>query len=256
MNRRIIGLSAAFLLAAIGTLTIVGYVRGADNRARDGQKTVDVLVVQQEIPAGTAAKDIGSHVKREAIVKQVEADGAITDLKTIQGQVSNATLVPGEQLVAARFVTASLYRATTNGVVVPAGLLQTTLALDPERALGGMLTPGMRVAVTASVDDKNSKPAATQIVAQQVLVTNVQMAQTTGSSGFTPSSADNSGSSGSNAKPGNAPSGRMLVTLALDAPTSQTVLFAAERGSLWLSAESNDQKAAPMPATTRETLFK
>ena len=47
MNRRILGLVGALLLAAIGTAMIVGYVHGADARALDGQKTVRVLVVKR-----------------------------------------------------------------------------------------------------------------------------------------------------------------------------------------------------------------
>jgi pilus assembly protein CpaB len=244
VNRRIVGLIAALLLAVVGTFTIVAYVHGANARALDGQQTVKVFVVQKTISAGTPAEQLGSRVSLESVVKKVEADGAVTNLKDLKGRVASATLVPGEQLVQARFTNASAFRATGTGIDVPPGLLETTIALDPERALGGSLTAGSHVAVTASFDDKNNAPAASHMILHQVLVTNVQLTQASDSKVFAANTS--SGSSSSNAKDGTAPTGRLFVTLALDAPSSERVIFAAERGTLWLS---NEPAGAPTTGT-------
>ncbi len=246
MNRRVVGLIAALLLAVVGTFTIVVFVHGANARALDGQKTIDVLIVQKKIAAGTPADQLGGSVKTEAIIKKVEADGAVTDLKQLKGRVSSATLVPGEQLVQARFVDASTFRAAAVGVSVPSGLLETTIALDPERALGGLITPGSHVAVTASFDDHNGDPAQTHMILHNVLVTNVQMTQAADSKTFASSGSGNTASSASDAKPGTAPGGRLFVTLALSAPASEQIVFATERGSLWLS---NEPSGAPTTGT-------
>jgi pilus assembly protein CpaB len=246
-----VGLVAALVLATIGTFTIVAYVRGANSRALDGQKTVDVYVVQSSIAAGTPVDKLGDHVRRLAIVKQVEANGAITDLAQLKGRVAGAELVPGEQLVQARFVDASAYRAAAEGVSIPDGMLETTVVLDPERALGGLITAGMHVGVTASFDDKNNATAETHMILNSVLVTNVQLTpQGSGSSSFGSSSGAGA-SAASNDKPGMAAGGRVYVTLALSAPDAERVIFAAERGSLWLSNEPGNANSSGTKIVTR-----
>ena len=244
MNRRILGISAAVMLAVFGTLVIVGYVRNADARAMEGKKTVNVLVVQKTIAAGTPASQLGDSVKEQSVIKDDEALGAVANVDDLKGLVSSAQLVPGEQVVRARFIDASAYQATGGQVDVPKGLLQTTVALDAERAVGGVLSPGMHVAVTASFDDKNGDPAKTHMILHQILVTNVQVTQASDKTSNTNSSSTDVNATAT--KPGDAPSGRFLVTLALDAPSSERVVFAAERGSLWLS---NEPAGAPTTGT-------
>ena len=250
MNRRILGMTAALLLALVGTFTIVAYVHGANKRALDGQQVVQVLVVQKSIPAGTPGEKLGKSVALESVVKKVAAEGAVSDVKDLKGLVATATLVPGEQVVHARFTSASTFRAAGDGVSVPAGLLETTVSLDPQRALGGLIIPGSHVAVTASFDDKNNAPAASHMIVHQVLVTNVQLTQASDSKAFT-SSANTASSGTSNAKTGTAPTGQVLVTLALTAPASEQVIFAAERGSLWLSNEPSDAPTSGTKVVTR-----
>jgi pilus assembly protein CpaB len=252
VNRRILGLVGALLLAAVGTVMIAAYVKDADARALDGQKTVDVLVVKKSVPAGTPAEDLGERVAVESMLKQAVVDGALVDVDDVKGKVTGAALIPGEQLARARFVDASAFRATGSSVEVPDGLLQTTVKLDPERAVGGVLTPGSHVAVTASFDDKaNWPPASTQVLLHDVLVTNVQMTQSTDGKAFTTKAAT---SDDSDIAPGNAPTGQLLVTLALDVPSVERVVFAAERGSLWLSIEPDDASPAGSKNVTRSNV--
>ena len=58
MKTRIIGGILAVVLAVAGALVIMAYVRGADQRALAGARTVDVLVVSELIVAGTAAAEV------------------------------------------------------------------------------------------------------------------------------------------------------------------------------------------------------
>jgi pilus assembly protein CpaB len=179
---------------------------------------------------------MGTRVKLESIVRDSEAEGAVTDIKDLKGLVSGATLVPGEQLVRARFVDATAFRATGASVEVPEGLSQITIKLDPERALGGVLTPGAKVGVTASFDSDSGAQAETHMILHDVLVTNVQANDDgSGSKTFSTSSGDKS-----DTKAGASPTGMVLVTLALDVPSAEHVVFAAERGSVWLSLEPDN----------------
>ena len=229
MRHRSLAMVGAIVLALIGTFTIVSYVQGADDRALAGESVVKVLVVQEQIPPGTPAVDLGDRVALEPVAEKVKADGAITNVKQLGSQVASATLVPGEQIVEARFVAASAYRASGTAVTVPEGLLQTTVALDPQRAVGGVLSPGAKVAVVASFTD----PDQSSIILHKVLVTNVQLAEDQDDGSTNTDNADSS----NQAKPGEAPTGELLVTLALDAAAVERVVFAAEHGTLWLSLD-------------------
>ena len=88
------------VLALIGTLAIVTYVRGADDRAQAGEKIVKVLTVKTTVPAGTSAKDLGASVALESISRKVMADGAVTSVKSLGKKVAGTTLVAGEQVIA------------------------------------------------------------------------------------------------------------------------------------------------------------
>lgn len=239
MNRRIGGLIAAIVLALVGALLVIAYAKGADDRAQAGQKVVKVYVVRSEVPAGTPTGDLGDRVAREQIPRKVVAQGAITDLKQIKGLVAGAVLVEGEQLVRARFTTPSAYQSTGASVAVPTDLLTTTLSLSPERAVGGVLTPGATVAVTASFNGEGSTPTQSGVILQKVLVTNVQVAD--------PTTADSTNDPNDPNRPGASPQGSLLVTLALRPDDVPRLLFAAEHGTIWLSA---DPRTAPDAAGT------
>ena len=69
MRRRLIAATAALLLAATGAVVLLAYVRGADDSALAGTRTVDVLVVDQPVPEGTPGEelaDLGSNERQTA----------------------------------------------------------------------------------------------------------------------------------------------------------------------------------------------
>jgi len=247
VNRRVLGLVAAFVLAAFGTIAIVAYVNGADDRALAGEKVVKVLVVKDDVPAGTPAADLGDRVALREVSDKVKAQGAVTTVTALKNKVAGANLVPGEQVVEQRFIAPTAFRASGASVAVPAGLLSTTIPLDPARAVGGVLAPGSLVAVTASFKPDDNAPVVSHMTLRKVLVTNVQAdGEATGDNKKTDDSTDKN-----SAEAGKAPTGEFLVTLALDAPSAERLVFAAEHGTIWLSLEPKD---APAGATKVITL--
>jgi pilus assembly protein CpaB len=228
MGKRVIGVVAAVLLAAVGTLSLVGYVRGAESRALAGQETVEVFVLDQEVPEDTPAEELATLVSRERIPAKVRATDSVDDLETLEGMVTSVNLVPGEQLVSSRFATpAQLAEASV--VDVPEGLQEVTVSLEPQRAVGGTVRPGDVVGVLASFlwddDPKNT----TKMNHQQVLVTNVQVEQL-------PSTPEEGGEDA----PALAPTGGLLITLAVDVEQAERIVFAAEHGTVWLTAQDED----------------
>lgn len=247
MKRRVTGLVAAGVLALVGTLMLVGYVRNAEARALEGEELTTVMVVNETIPAGTPGSSIADLVDAEEIPAKVRADGAIGSLDDVKGLVTTVDLVPGEQLVIERFA------AQAERAGVPDGLMEVTVRLEPERAVGGNIRPGDRVAVVSSFDpfeidaagqpgsenEPKKTPNTSHLVLHKVLVTNVQLSSTAPTQ-----EADED-------QVAMAPAGTLLVTLAVDAEAVQRIVFTAEHGFLWLSAEP---AGAPEPELIVETL--
>lgn len=265
MKRKIIGVLAAVVLAAVGTVVLVAYVGAAEQRALADEVTVDVLVANATIPKGTEAVALVDLVRAEQVPSKVRAEGAMADtaaLEALGDKVALVDLMAGEQLVAARFGTKAEMAAQT-GVDVPAGLLRVTVSLEPQRALGGQVRPGDTVGVLSSFDpfdvdggtgddDKAKKtPNTTHLILHKVLVTNVQL-----EGGTMPlAGGGGGGEAAESPESAPAPAGNLLVTLAVDAPAAERVVFTAEHGFLWLSAEPEDAPEDGTKIQDRGTVY-
>ncbi|MDQ3640562.1 MAG: RcpC/CpaB family pilus assembly protein [Actinomycetota bacterium] len=230
MNRRrkLMGIIASVVLAALGTGLLVAYVRSAEDRALDGEEAVGVLVVTETIPKGTRAEDVTAKVKTEQVPSKVVAQGSVADLRVLNGLVAGGDLLPGEQLVQSRFAAA----AATGVAIPPPGALRVTVAMDALRAVGGQVRTGDSVGLVASF----AEPETSRLVLQKVPVTDVRTEAGVAITG----------------KPdGTAVTGRLWVTLAVDAPSVERVVFAAEHGTLWLAWEPKEANEAGTKVQTR-----
>lgn len=253
MIKRILGIVLAVLLAAVGTLVLVAYVRTAETRALAGEETVEILVVDREVAQGTPVEAMAEAVRLERVPAKVRAEGSVADLTALSGQVAAVNLVPGEEVIATRFVEPE----TLGAVPVPSGLLEVTIELTPERAVGGKLQAGERVAVVASLqaiteEDEDGVAATdevdtTHLVLHKVLVTRVQRQYTSNAQ---------PGQEGAAAASDAAPTGTFLITLAVDAPSTETLIFAAEHGSVWLGREAEDTPEDGTRVVTRENVYR
>ncbi len=277
--RRAMGIIAAVAVAALGTLLLVGYVRGAEDRALAGEELAEVLVVDLPIAQGTPASTLTRFVRLEQVPMKVWAEGGIADLATLADLVAATDLLPGEQLVAARFVTAESLEKHAR-IEIPTDALEVTISISPERALGGQLVPGDVVAVIASFDpfdlntfepsdlgpgeiiDPNEiflgassdndpgssvrSPTSTGLILHRVLVTAVQLEQL-------PRLA---GDDLPDDTPELAPTGNLLITLAAQVDAVERIVFVAEHGFIWLASEGTDVVDSPTPIQTRGTVYR
>ncbi len=275
MNRRVLGLIASVLLASAGTFVLLTYVRGAEERAAAGEQVVEVFVVTEAIERGTPATEIEESVKSTLVPTKVRAEGAVAALADLTDRVAAVDLAPGEQLLDARFITALSLEAETK-VEVPDGLLQVTVSLSPERAVGGQLHPGSTVAVLASFDpfslgtsepgelppvpepdpgpgeDDDSAttglktPNSTHLILHKILVTNIQVEQLP---------AESTRADAATATHDLAPTGNLLVTLAVPAADAERLVFTSEHGAVWLAIEPTDAPEEGTSIQTRGTIY-
>lgn len=238
MNRRLAGILGAVALALVGTLVLASYVQSARSAALEGERLVSVWVVQDAIEAGTPAADIIGAIERVEVPDRVRAEGAVDDLDELDGLVTATELVTGEQLLAGRFATPTEARRGD----VPDDLLQVTVELSPDRALGGLVQAGDSVGVLLSFPPFDTEGGgrtanATHLTLHKVTVTAVQHGGD-GAAGRSPLSGGEPPVDPASAT--TAPGSSVFVTLAVDAAQAEQVVFAAEFGGVWLAAEPGD----------------
>lgn len=252
MKRRILSALLAVALAVAGTAVLVSYVRSAEQRALAGEQVVEVLVADGTIPAGTDAAALTGRVRTEQVPAKVQAAGSVSDLDAVAGKVTTVDLLPGEQLTTARFAEPAQF-ATRSGVDIPEGLQVITVSLEAARALGGQLAPGERVGVVASFTqsevprednptETEQADASTHMILHKVLVTNVQ--------GEPQPTAETDGARDP------APQAGFLVSLAVDAPSAERIVFAAEHGTVWLTLQPDDASEDGTRVQTRGTILR
>jgi pilus assembly protein CpaB len=254
VKSRLLGGIAALVLAVVGAILLFVYVQGAATRAQAGLEPVNVLVVQEAIPAGTKTSDLGTRVRSEAIPKTAVPDGALETLSQKEGTVTAVALQPGEQLLASRLIDP---RDLVPGTVpVPDGLEEVTLLLAPERLLGGRIEAGDIVTVYSSFKAEDEMPAdatvppevkgwkqSTGLLFQDVLVTAVQKA-----------AADTKNSAGAESGV-EMPNGSAFVTVARTDADAAKLVFGAEFGTLWLSKQTPTSTKNDPPVTTFGGLY-
>lgn len=273
MTRKVIGIIVALGLAVVGTIALVAYVSTAEDRALAGEELAQVYVVTSPVPAGTPATQLTSFIQVEEVPVKVKAQGAVDDLEALGDRVAAVDLLPGEQLVNERMVDVAAFTDRAEGVKVPDDMVEVTVELEPQRAVGGLVEPGQTVAVlssfepfdlTADVVQVNgqevavpqsvasevagSTPNSTETILRKVLVTAVQRT-TSGGGGI--GSSDSTDTD----RLETAPTDALLVTLALRPIDAERVVFTAEWGTVWLAIDRDTVPDVDDPIMTRGNVY-
>lgn len=258
MNKRLIGVALAALLAVIGTIAILAYVNDADDRARADVELVEVFVIEDRVSAGADEATIRGATGTSQVIADTVVDGVLTDLTQLDGKVAAVDLVPGEQVLLSRLIDAASYdNGRSRLTSVPEGLHEVTVSLDPERVVGGQVTPGDTVgvlatfgptslgldydaygtteellaALTAFAEIPKDVPGVelTHFILNKVLVTRVQVEELP---------AERTDADGNPVDAGViVPTGNLLITVALEAEGVQQLVFSMEKGSVWMTYE-------------------
>ena len=271
MRKRVLGVVLSIALAGVGVFLTLAYVNKAEERAVAAEETVEVLVVENTIVAGERAQDIGGRIKAVLVPAKVQAAGSVASLADLEGKVAAVDLQPGEQVLESRFITEEELVENV-GLQIPEGLLEVTIAVAPDRALGGELQPGDMVAVVASFepfqvqaiepgeieeffgatveDDENRNlrtPNTSHIILHKILVTYTAQERLPA-----PTDREDAAEEGVEL----APTGNLLVTMAMSAPDVERVVFSAEHGTVWLAREPANASESGTQIQTRGTIYR
>lgn len=251
--RKMVGILAAVVLGVVGVALLSSYVQSARDDIREDEELVQVFVLSETVSAGATIDEVISRSTLSEVPVRLVAEGAVDSVDDVSAsRITDAAMFPGEQVIADRFV--EPFQAVAADV--PPGRQELTLRLDPERAVGGVISPGSKVGVVVSLDrdeaaaapegttegttegeqDTTAQPAGemTALVLQNVLVTNLQYTSPEDSAQAVLVAAAGSEDITFTAT---AP---LLVTLALTSSQVEQVVFAAEFGTVYLTLEGQD----------------
>ncbi len=242
MDRRRILLLIAAVVAALGTLLVFLYVRTADARAQDSIDAVQVLTATQPIAIGesydaalAAGKITPTGVARSQLLANVQ-----TSPDALKGQVALQSILPGEQIVAAKFGT------NVADVVSPLGIPDNEMAIsvnltDPDR-VAGFVNPGSEVAIfITGGGDAGQK---TKLLLDRVTVLGVGS-----TTPVTTTTTAQDGTQVAEQLP------RTLLTLAVDQVEAQKVILSSKSLNLTFALLTKDSKVTDVPETTTTDLL-
>lgn len=233
MNRRILAIILAVLLAVVGTTAVLIYVNQADARALEGQQAVSVLIAKEPIPAGVTAKAAMSVLAKEQLpARSVPSDALHTIEKDQLDLVTSMNIAQGQVLTRTMLVRES----KQNDIVLPKGKLAVTIQVEPGSLGEVPLRRGFKVAIF------DTFPAAA------------------GAGGFTPASGDSA--SGNQAtrlllpkvevisviadkKKKDSALGKFLVTVAVSQTQAEKLIHALNTGTVSIAQVNDDSKVAP-----------
>ncbi len=251
MNRRVIGLIAAAVFAVIGTIILVSFVRNAEDRELEGEELVEVLVLTENVPAGTPSENLTRSIEVEKVPLKVVSEGSVSSLDQLAGLVSSVDLLENEQLTTLRFVTPERFSPARGSIEVPEGLVEAAISVGSTQTVGAVLQPGDKVTIVSTFDGLAAVPGDTEpagptagILMQDVLVTNVQ--------GDPLAEPDPNADAGDRPP---APNSGLIVTVAVTANEFERLAFASAFGAFHLALQTDDDPEAQVNIQTGEIIF-
>lgn len=248
MIKKAIGAVAALTLFVAGTMLITGYVRSSeDRRAAEVQPTA-VMVASQPIEAGTSPH--GS-LRVEEYPLRLVSDDMVVPGDSLNGLVATVDLVAGEPILWSRVdEPTELETGERTRAPIPQGMTAVTVPVAPERTFGGLLLPGMHVAVIGSFELRGDDAAVktTHALVQQALVVEVQAEDPFLGDGEEADLA-------AQLVAAQLPTGGYFVTLAMPIYDVERVVFAAEWGTIWLAEQGEHVDTRGARVQTGLTIF-
>lgn len=243
MDRRRILVIAAAIVAALGAVLVFVYVQGADNRAQGQFKTTDVLVAKAQINAGESIEQAAQagKIDKKAIVDNALVPGYQIDTSAITGEVAQANIYPGEQIIATQFGKTT---APVSALQIPSGKMAISVNLTDPARVAGFVQPGSVVSIFMQGSDPKKGQPFSQLLLPSVTVIGVGSTTPVATTTTT-----TSGTQTTEQLP------RTLLTLAVDQTEAQKVLFASGNGALAFALLPDGTTAKPQAPTTFENLF-
>lgn len=241
MGRRVALLTAAIVIAAIGTTLVYLYAKQANDRAIAEAQPVDVLVATALIPAGTSAQQlvVDGSVEIQQIPEKSVAEGAVGNIEILAEQVAIGPIYPGQQILTQLFGETA---GAVTGINIPKGLLAASFSFGDTARVAGFVNAGSEVAVflTSPAASNDDEPT-TRLLLEKVQILAV------GATTITPPADP------TQANPEVFP--RATMTIAVTQKQLETLVFAQTQGELYLGLLNDASEIEPDQGTNADNLF-
>jgi pilus assembly protein CpaB len=237
MSKRTIALVVAVVLAAVATVALVSYVRGLEEKAAKGQELVVVFVAKDIIPKGTT----GDVAIQNGLIDQINvprvarADGAITSLDEIKGDVADGTVFKGEQIISNRFVPPGSVSADV--LTVPPNRVAMSMEVGVPPGVSQFIQIGDHITILAQFTSTTGRAAQQRLT--KVLLHDIEVLQI----GKLVRAAPAQGQPATQSV--TVPDGTVLLTLALSMPQAEKLTNAIFNGRVYVTLLPKTGKPSP-----------
>jgi pilus assembly protein CpaB len=234
MQSRVLAILIAVVLALVATAAMIVYVNGADRRAISGQQPVYVLRAKKNIPASTSGADAhnGDMIETVQVPRDSLVPGTVRSLDQLKERYAAVDIVKGEQLLLERWVGAEDVGGRRL-LSIPENYQAVSIGVDLVRQVAGFVTPGDKVSMVVTMPRGGQDQT-------EFLLQNVQVLAV-GATALTRSSQG----SGGRVNQGKGSQTLTAVTLAIPEQAVQNVVFAEEKGSIYLTLMPPNADPAP-----------
>ena len=242
MNRRKVLLAVAALIAAVGTLLVFLYVRGADSRADQRYDAVTVLRVVKDIAPGETveAAQAAGKIETGSVSQKDLLPDALTGIEPVAGKVAVTTIYHGEQLVGTKFGATG----SASGLTIPKGKIAISVNLSDPARVAGFVNPGDKVTIfhTAGANAEGAGYS-------RMLLPNVQVIGAGTTTMVASTSTDATGAAVTDQLP------KTLLTVAVSQKEAERLLYATANGELSFGLLTTDSQIAASKGITGNNLF-
>lgn len=250
MDRRRVLLVAAAVVAALGTVLVFLYVRGADNRAEERFETTEVLVATAQIQRGERLADAATAGKLalQAVPQGQVLPGALVTTEGVDQQIALTVIYPGEQVVPQKLGDTAVEETRLN--IPEQGDMAMSINLTDPARVAGFVNPGSEVAIFLTGSDPTTGAPFSSVLLTRVTV--IAVGSTTPVT-TTTTTTEGQGQEGGQQVVESLP--RTLITLSVSQAQMQRVLLAQQQGELSFALLTEDSKVTLAPATTVDNLL-
>jgi len=246
MTRRIVGVLLAIILAVLGTVAVLVYVKAAQSRVADGQRAVRVLIAKQRIPAGTT----GESIRGRALVDEVVMPALSVPVDTLSAMPTELDrLVVTSDVQPRQLLLRGMFGAATRlsgGLNVPEKSVAVSVEIQINEQVGGYVRPGSQIAIFDTYDTPDKQSKITRVLLPRVEVLAVGQF---GAGGVT--SAQRNGDAASGDSSGNV----LVVTVAVSQADAERLIHASRTGLLYFALLTDSSEVKPGPGVDNRTLF-
>ncbi len=241
MNRRIVLIVTALVVAALGTSMIFIYVSSVNDRALAQTAPVRVLVAKTAIAPGTSASAAAAAgaLQLQTVPGSAVAPGALGDIAPVKDKVTLNNVYPGEQILAAKFgAKPEVAKATTELPIAPGHIAVSVQMTDTGR-VAGFVQPGSEVVVFLTATPKPNELPKTRVLLPKAQVIAV------GPTTVTPATE----SSNKETLP------RAIMTLSLPQEDAERIIFASQNGTMYFGLLNDKSKISTGAGVGADNLF-